>query len=204
MAKIMEVLIDGENFRHQIADILMSKKLINDKNDYFQFDLKNFFVGALGSQNINIRYYTTKIKQPRFKIPIKLQRIIAKIMVSKRKWLAQLANHNISVVKAGYLRVRESNMCVHCGKKTLVLQEKGVDVRVASDLLMLSKPKKSIALVSSDSDLTPAIQAANKKGVKLVYICYGKNLNRSVAALSDKIITYKDSDVIKFFKGSNG
>lgn len=198
----MKVLIDGENLRHQLAHILYQHKKIVDKNAYFRFNLTNFLQDALRIASIEISYYTTRIKQPEYKIPVSLQKRISSISEANRRWIADLSNQQITVVKAGYLSVRESGVCIHCGKKTLVLQEKGVDVRIATDLVIESQnlTKKDIILGSSDSDLVPAIQAAKRAGLKTTYLCYSGWLNRSVAAQASKTITFDDVLVLKHFE----
>lgn len=197
----MKVLIDGENLRHQLAYVLYAHKKIIHKNDYFNFDLLGFLKEILHSNDLEITYYTTRIRQPAVKIPIKLKKQITAISMSNRRWIADLTNQGITVEKAGYLRVRESNACVHCGKKTLVLQEKGVDVRVATDLVLSKDTDKQVVLVSSDSDLTPAMEAAKHSGIYIRYVCYSAWLNRSVASQAHRTITFDDEVVIKYFKG---
>jgi uncharacterized LabA/DUF88 family protein len=199
--RFMKVLIDGENFRHQVAAILLQHKKIANKNAYFRFDLNGFLEEVTGEKKNDANYYTTRIRQPHFKIPVKLQKNITTIGGSNRKWIADLTNQGLTIIKAGYLRIRESSACIHCGKKTLVLQEKGVDVRVATDLVLSGKQFKQIALVSSDSDLAPAIEATKKSGVYVYYVCYSAKLNRSIAALAHKTITFDDSQVLRHFKG---
>lgn len=200
-----EILIDGENLRHQIAHVLQSAQKLKDKNGYFKFDLRGFLAEALhkNKENAKVVYYTTRIKQPKQKVPAKLQKRIDIISDANRRWVADLTNQNIRVVKAGYLRVRESSVCVHCGKKTLGLQEKGVDVRVATDLVLAAhdKNQQSLVLGSSDSDIAPAIEAAGKLGLKTTYFCYGGWLNRSVAAQASKTITFDDALVLKYYRG---
>lgn len=198
----MKILIDGENLRHQLAHVLYENKKITDKNAYFQFSLVDFFQEALHVSSVDASYYTTRIKQPKQKIPVNLQKRIDSISESNRRWVADLTNQQISVVKAGYLRVRESNACIHCGKKTLVLQEKGVDVRVATDLIIAShdRAQKSLVLASSDSDLVPAVEAASRVGLKTTYLCYAGWLNRSVSAQAYKTITFDDALVLRHFK----
>ncbi len=200
----MKVLIDGENLRHQLAHVLDYNQKITDHNAYFRFDLTGFISEVLHTENVDITYYTTRIKQPDQKIPVKLQNKITAISASKRRWVADLTNQNVTVVKAGYLRVRTSNACIHCGKKTLVLQEKGVDVRLATDMVITSSQatEKIIAVGSSDSDLIPAIAAVRRAGLQILYFCYAGWLNRSVAAQTDKTITFDDETVLKYFKGS--
>ncbi len=197
----MKLLIDGENFRHQIAGVLAATGRIKDSNSYFRFDFAGFCAEVLGDKP-DITYYTTKIKRPRQKVPKRLDKQIDAILSANRRWIAQLTNQKIRVVKAGYLRVRESNACVHCGKTTLVLQEKGVDVRVSTDLLLASRSQGAgpVAVASSDSDIVPALEASRLLGAKITYVCYAGRLNRSVAAQADKTVTFDDQDIIKYFK----
>lgn len=197
----MKVLIDGENLRHQLSHVLFAHNKILHKNDYFSFDLANFLKAALNESELDVTYYTTRIRQPRNKIPVALQKQITGISNANRRWVADLANQAIKVKKAGYLRVRESTACIHCGKKTLVLQEKGVDVQVATDLVLSQRAIQEIVLVSSDSDLTPSLEAARLAGMKTRYLCYSAWLNRSVAAQAYKTITFDDALVLKHFKG---
>ncbi len=197
----MKVLIDGENLRHQLAEVLFLHKKIAYKNGYFGFDTMRFLKDVLDEQNIEVYYYSTRIRQPRHKIPLALKKQIMDISEANRRWVADLTNQGIVVEKAGYLRVRDSNACIHCGKKTLVLQEKGVDVRVATDLVLCKDSgAKQVVLASSDSDLTPALEATAKAGVRVRYLCYSAWLNRSIAAQSDKTITFDDAKVLKYFK----
>lgn len=195
----MKLLIDGENFRHQIANVLLANKKIKAKNDHFPFNFTGFCNELLKQQKIEIIYYSTRIKQPHYKIPTMLSAQITKISKANRKWIAQLTNSGVKVIKAGHLRVRESNTCIHCGKKTLVLQEKGVDVRVATDLVLAATNEKVISLASSDSDLAPSLAAAKRLGLEINYVCYAEQLNRSVAANAKKVITFDDSLVLKYF-----
>lgn len=200
----MKILIDGENLRHQIAHVLHTNQKISDWNDYFKFDLPGFLTEALRADTVDVTYYTTRIKQPEQKIPQQLQDKITDITTANRRWVADLTNQGVTVVKAGYLRVRESSACVHCGKRTLHLQEKGVDVRVATDLLTLglAGDDQSLVIASSDSDLLPAITAVRATGTDVTYICYAGWVNRSVSSQASKTITFDDELVLKYFKGS--
>ncbi len=198
----MKILIDGENLRHQLAYVLHQHNKITDKNAYFRFDFIDFLTEALHADSIEATYYTTRIKQPRQKVPVRLQKRITAISEANRRWIADLTNQSVMVVKAGHLRVRESNACVHCAKRTLVLQEKGVDVRIATDMVLESRAKaKILILASSDSDLVPAIEAAKRFGLNITYLCYAGWLNRSVASEAYKTITFDDDLVLKYFKG---
>lgn len=198
----MKLFIDGENFRHQIAHILASNGKIADAHQYFRFNWAGFLAEVSGSSANDSTYYTTRIKQPSGPIPVKLQRRIAAISAANRSHVADLTNQGVRVVKAGFLKVRESSLCVHCGKKTLVLQEKGVDVRVATDLLLAGmNGARDLLLVSSDSDLVPALNAVGQKGAQVTYLCYAGWLNRAVTASVHKTLTFDDNLVLKHYMG---
>lgn len=195
-----KVLIDGENLRHQIAHVLYVHKKIKDRNNYFKFDLRGFLEEFLNQKGLKIVYYTTSIKYPKQKIPAKLSKRISLISEANRRWIADLTNKNIVVIKAGHLRVRESSACVHCGKKTLVLQEKGVDVRIATDIVeaIRSTSQRNIILVSSDSDLLPAIEMINNKNLKINYLCYSGSINYAISSRVNKTTTFDDAQILKY------
>ena len=198
----MKILIDGENFRHQIAYVLEQQGKVADKHAYFPFDWAGFLAEVTASDTNDTTYYTTRIKQPQQPVPLKLQKRIADISASNRQQVADLTNQGVIVVKAGFLKVRESSSCVHCGKKTMILQEKGVDVRVATDLLLASVAgEQDVLVVSSDSDLVPALSAAGARGTRVIYLCYSGWLNRAVAASVHKTLTFDDALVLKYYRG---
>ncbi|MEO7364040.1 MAG: NYN domain-containing protein [Candidatus Saccharimonadales bacterium] len=199
----MNILVDGENFRHQIAHVLVERGKLNDSHSYFSFDWRGFLAEVTGETDNTISYYTTHIKLPQVALPDKLARRISEISLAKRKHVADLTNQSIVVIKAGLLKVRETAPCVHCTKRTLVLQEKGVDVRVAIDLLQSGQNGATdLLLASSDSDLIPALTALRDNDIKVVYLCYAAWLNRAVAANVHKTLTFDDTAVLKYYRGN--
>lgn len=199
----MQIFIDGENFRHQIAHVLHFHNRLSDQNRYFPFDWSGFLREALHTDQADITYYTTKIKQPENPMPPKMAGKIQDITEANRRQLADLTNQGIKVVKAGYLRVHESNACVHCGKRTLVLQEKGVDVRLAIDIVMAGQGgAQDLVLVSSDSDMAPALRALHLSNAPVAYLCYAGWLNRAVAEGANKTITFDDELALKYYRGN--
>jgi uncharacterized LabA/DUF88 family protein len=198
----MKILIDGENFRHQIAYVLEANGNIADKHSYFPFDWSGFLAEATGSTDNETTYYTTKIKQPHNPVSAEFERRIAEISAANRRQIADLTNQGIHTVKAGNLKLHKSYRCENCGHETLMLQEKGVDVRVAIDLLLASATgAQEIVLVSSDSDLIPALDAVKGKESNVVYLCYVGWLNRAVSASVYKTLTFDDNLVVKYYKG---
>ncbi len=65
--------------------------------------------------------------------------------------------------------------CPECGADMRGTEEKGVDVRIATDMIMLAWAQSyDIAvLVSSDSDLIPAAESLQTRGLKVVHGAIG-------------------------------
>ncbi len=131
-----------------------------------------------------------------------MARKIDSIQQSHRRWIAELTNQGVIIVKAGYLKVRESSACTHCGKKTQILQEKGVDVRLATDMVMAAVQDKTkhIVVLSSDADMIPALEVVRKAGTKVSYLCFAEELNRAIAAIVDETLTYTRQNIIDVYR----
>ncbi len=199
----MKVFIDGENLRHRLVSALYHERRIHDRDDMIKVDVRQLVTEALGEAPDEILYYTTKIRQPDFEIPHKLQHKITTIQESHRRWIADLTNQGIKVIKAGTLKVHESRTCYECGKRTILLHEKGVDVRVAIDIVQsaLARPAEHIVILSSDSDLLPAIEVARRSGAKVTYLCGEGEENETLALTMDDKRTYSHQQIIASFKG---
>lgn len=65
---------------------------------------------------------------------------------------------------------QEITHCPHCNERIVATVEKGVDTRIATDMIRLAwEDAYDIAvLASSDSDLVPAVEFLNLKGLKVV------------------------------------
>ncbi len=198
----MKILIDGENFRHQIANVLVGQGKMTSKHEYFPFDWTGFLAEACGSTTNDITYYTTRIKQPEHPVSAEFEQRIAEIATANRRQIAGLTNQGIRVVKAGNLKLHKSYKCSNCGQETLVIQEKGVDVRVAIDVVLAaSSGEQDIVLVSSDSDIIPALDAVKDKDSNITYLCYESWVNNAVAASVTNTVSYNEALVLKYFRG---
>lgn len=199
----MKVFIDGENLRHRLVSVLFQEHLIGDRDDMFQVDVRQLVNDALGEAPESISYFTTRIKQPTFEIPEALIRKITAIQESHRRWIAMLTNQGIRVVKAGNLKVKESNACYHCGRRTMVLQEKGVDVRLAAEMVMAAVHDnvKDIVVLSSDADMIPALEIARKAGANITYFCFDEEQNEALVSATDRTITYTREQIKAAFRG---
>lgn len=198
----MIVFIDGENFRQNLAQILTDEKYIKNKDDFFKYDVAGLMKNALGAKNLKIKYYASEIRTPNgYKPSRNTLRQLTKIREKMRKWVPVLKQQSIEYIKAGNLKIKEGKECYKCHTKTEVLQEKGVDVRLALDILEQSAKKncRQIAILSSDTDLCPAYHKAKSRRTKLIYICFDTKVNRAVSAVCDKTIEITNEDIKRYF-----
>ncbi|MEO6513091.1 MAG: NYN domain-containing protein [Candidatus Saccharimonadales bacterium] len=198
----MRVFIDGENLRHRIAQVLWEERLIDAHDQPFNFDVTKLLTTVLGQGPEEIAYYTSHVKLPDFEIPEKLIHKIASIQEQNRRWIAQLTNNGVNVIKAGNLKVQDSPRCLHCGKRSQILQEKGVDVRFATDIVLAGTRDKVMHMVvlSSDADMIPALEVVRAAGVKVTYLCFGEETNHAVAQNVDQTVSYSRQDIVNVFK----
>lgn len=196
------VLIDGENLFHQILHVLREQKLIEHRKELTHLDLRGLVEDILSDQpGIEIRYFTTKAKLVKqiTSLTLKSQGIID----HQRLWKRNLMRQNIDYIAAGNLKVRDGLACRKCGHKESVLQEKGVDVRIAVDLLIAAAGNKyeKIYLASSDTDLLPAIAAARRFGQRVIYIAQSTAVNIAITAHTRSLLTFSEYQIIAAFKG---
>lgn len=201
----MKVFIDGENMRHRLVSVLVGAHKIEDSEDYFKTDIRKLITDALnksGESPEEISYYTTRIRQPEFDIPEKLRSKITQIQESHRRWIAELTNQGVRVVKAGLLKVHENAPCYHCGRRTMILQEKGVDVRMATEMVMAAvhDEVKTIVVLSSDADMIPALEVVKRFDTRIIYMCFDEERNDALSIVADQTVTYSRQDIIDAFK----
>jgi uncharacterized LabA/DUF88 family protein len=86
------------------------------------------------------------------------------------------------------------------GKKILVFKEKGVDVKIAVDMVIRACDKQvmEIILASSDSDLQPAIKEVQERGVTCVYLGFENQPNKGLTYTADRTILIRNSELLKF------
>mgnify|MGYP000913585331 FL=1 len=197
------VFVDGENFRQRVVELLCNQGVIADKNAYFSLDVRGLIEDILGINRVEINYYASEIKTPKGYTPsARIQRQVDGIKENSRRWVAMLKSQDINYIKAGNLKVKEGKECNHCHKTQEILQEKGVDVRIALDMLELSYRTKNtnIVSISSDTDLCPSYHKIRKRKCKTTYICFSDSVNRAVAAATDETITITPQKVISYFQ----
>ncbi len=87
-------------------------------------------------------------------------------------------------------------------KKLLVFKEKGVDVKIAVDMVVAAcdKTATEIILASSDSDLQPAIQETRERGIKCAYLGFETQPNKGISYTTNRTILIRNSEIMEFEK----
>lgn len=152
------ILIDGSNFYFKLKDLSLHNLLSFNFSRFIHLIARSYKV-------VSVCYYVGRIRQDGSSKTNKL-------FDSQQKLLGNLKKHGISY-QFGYLL--KSGGAYH---------EKGVDVQIAVDMLVATYENVAdrIILVSSDTDLAPAIRKAREKGKIVEYI--GFSHKPSVAMVS--------------------
>jgi uncharacterized LabA/DUF88 family protein len=192
------LLIDGENFVHKLVFHLKHQHLIKSRKDLTRVDL----LPLLGDMKIDeINYYTTRIV-----MPSKKHKLFAKVE-RMRHWnsifIPYLANQGVNFIKAGFLRARDGKKCKKCGYKNSYMAEKGVDVRLALDIVEKAERGVKIYVLSSDTDLLPAIELARKKKAEIIYVAFQDEEMRLLTKYASKTVVITDAQVKKAYKVAN-
>lgn len=171
------VLIDGSNFYFKLKDLKLHN-LINF--DFFGF------VKHLVTEKDEITqtiYYVGAIKTDGTKHTQKL-------FNAQRKLLAHLRKNKIKY-SLGYLLKSDGKF-----------HEKGVDVNIAVDILVATYENlcDQIILVSSDTDLLPAIKKAKEKGKVVEYIGFAHQASLAMKANCSRSRLLTQEDLGPFIK----
>ncbi|PIS22335.1 hypothetical protein COT50_02630 [candidate division WWE3 bacterium CG08_land_8_20_14_0_20_41_10] len=169
------LFVDGENLLHKIKEV-------NSKIDLSTVDLNGLLSQVFSKHQVPRKiFYASKLRfHPDFKK--KSQELI--------KFQRKLRNN---LVAQGYEFTIAGNVRAQKLGSSTVFREKGVDVKIAVDMVSLACDKKlDVALLcSSDSDLQPAITEMKNRGVKVVYIGFENNPNKGLIYTTDETILLK-------------
>lgn len=152
------VLLDGSNFYFKLRDLKLHRLL--------DFHFSNFAQTLIGQRQLmKAGYYIGKVRTD--------GTITGQMMhADQQRLFAHLKKHGF-FYSLGYLLKADGKY-----------QEKGVDVQIAVDLLVAAYENRCVRvyLVSSDTDLIPAIQKAQEKGKAVVYVGFSHQISRALVA----------------------
>jgi uncharacterized LabA/DUF88 family protein len=168
------ILIDGSNFYFKLKDLKLHNLL--------SFDFSKFskYIARL-NKIVSVCYYVGRIRQDG-------STKTEKLFNSQQKLLGKLKEHKISY-QFGYLL-----------KSRGVYHEKGVDVQIAVDMLVTAYANIAdrIILVSSDTDLAPAIKKAREKGKIVEYIGFSHKASVAMVSFCSESTLLKREDLLPF------
>jgi len=183
------LFIDGRNFLDKIRsavsqkDIALSiynfKGLIDKVLSEIQTDERIFYFGKLIEHPDTIE---------------KSKELIEKLRLLK----ASLEKQKFRVILAGRVR-GHIEKCVK-GHETLTFKEKGVDVKLAVDMITLAcdNKLKTAIIGSSDSDLQPAIKELKDRKIERIYLGFEDNPNKGLTYTTNRTILIRNSEVLEF------
>lgn len=181
------LLIDGENFIHKVKEILEAANVPSEV-DAIDIDLENLFKNPLKGLSISQKiFYGAKLHFHQ-DTPIKSKKLIK----AQRKLINNLKKYGYEFIMAGNVRGQR------VGNK-VIFREKGVDVRIAVDMVSFAcdKKVKTIILCSSDSDLQPAISEIKKRGIEVIYLGFENKPNKGITFTTDRTILLRNSEVME-------
>ncbi len=187
------LLIDGENIKGKLKEVY--KEFGKEKFVWHEYDFKSLFEKVLEGTKINKKiFYFAKIKEHE-----KSREKSKQLIEDQRLLKTHLEKQGFEVILRG--RVRGQFESVN-GKEVLVFREKGVDVKIAVDMVSLSCDKKikEIILCSSDSDLQPAIEEVKRRNVSCIYLGFEVNPNKGLSYTTKRTILIRNSEVMEFEK----
>ncbi len=164
------VLIDGSNFYFKLRDLQLSKLITFDFSRFAQF--------LIGDRTlVQATYYVGRLETDGTEKA-------ARMHANQQRLFAHLKKHQFTY-SLGYLL-----------KSNGVFHEKGVDVNIAVDMVVAAYENscERIYLVSSDTDLLPAIKKAQEKEKIVEYVGFSHNLSKAlVGRCKEKLILNRDA-----------
>lgn len=174
MKKIL-VQFDGSNFYNKVKRILPQIHLT-------PFNYAGLAEGIAGSKPDQVVYYVGEIKKyPNNK---KSESLYA----NQQSLFLNLRKQNVDI-KLGYLLMSSG-----------VFHEKGVDVQIAVDIVRgaIKNEYDICYLISSDTDLLPAIQTARDEGKEVVYVGFENFISRALMKNCSRYLILKKDRILQF------
>ena len=181
------MIIDGENFKKKIESVF--REANQKKPFWYEYDFQGLLTKVLQGLKIDYRvFYFARIKEH------KETKDKSKVLIEEQRLLkTHLEKQGFEVIMAGRVSGQKED-------GILIFKEKGVDVRIAVDMVSWScdKKVKTIILGSSDSDLQPAIKEVRRRGTECIYLGFESGPNKGMTYTTNKTILIRGSEVLEF------
>ena len=176
MKKVL-VQFDGSNFYNKVKKISPQTHLTN-------FDYAGLAQSLVKGSDPHIIYYVGEIRQ------YEGNRKSETLYANQQKLFTNLRNQNIEI-KLGYLLMSDGKF-----------HEKGVDVQIAVDIVRgaIKNEYNKCYLMSSDTDLLPAIKTAKEEKRKIIYVGFENSISRALQKNCSSYLILKKDQILKFTK----
>lgn len=185
------LFIDGENFLKKLEEVFKDNKI--NVSDWRKFDFNGLFNKVLEGTKIDRRiFYFAKL------VAHQDTEKKSKELIEKRRLLKthlESDKQKFEFIIAGRVRGQYE------GRRILVFKEKGVDVRIAVDMVSFAcdKKLKTAILASSDSDLQPAIKELRNRKIEVIYLGFENSPNKGITFTTNKTILIRNSEILNFY-----
>jgi uncharacterized LabA/DUF88 family protein len=177
------VFIDGNNFYYKLKDVISGK---TEVIKLLEFNYTEFARNLIKKDSlIEIRYYVGVIRRQQGADREKAEKLYG----NQQKLIAKLQQQNIPVILG--------NLIQHPDKS---FHEKGVDVRIAVEMIRLAREDKyNVAyLLSSDTDLVPAVEEVRSFNKQVCYVGFSKGQSFGLTKASNNTILLREEDIMPY------
>src|SRR3990167_3147067 len=185
------LFIDGENFRHKVEDVVKEEGIDKNTIDFPSIDIQHLVKSVLNDFSIKTKqFYAARLKE--YKETLKKSK---ELIAIQRRLKTNLEKQGFDFIIAGNVRAQ----VIDGRNPRTIFREKGVDVRIAVDLVSLACDRKmdTAIICSSDSDLQPAIAELKKRKIKVVYLGFQMNPNKGLTYTADETILLRNNEILQ-------
>lgn len=172
------IQFDGSNFYNRVKNLTKEVHLTN-------FNYSGLAKEITRTQDLEITYYVGEVRK-------RLNDLKSEVLYANQQSLfSHLRSQGIKI-KMGYLLLHPDGH----------FHEKGVDVQIAVDMVKssLNDEYDSFYLISSDTDLLPAIEVVREKGKKVVYVGFENFKSQALSRNCSQTLTLSKEQLLKFSK----
>ena len=185
MRKRAFVFIDGSNFYFKLKEL---SSRLDGKFSLLDFQFRKFAEWlVVPNELVEIHYYVGAIRRELDNEKSE------KMYADQQKLIGKLQQQNIFIT-LGQL-IRHPDKTYH---------EKGVDVRLAVEMIRFAREDKydQAYLVSSDTDLVPAIEEVHSFGKTIQYVGIPKGQSFGLSKVADDVRLLRPEEIGQFFPQS--
>ncbi len=186
------LFIDWENLKKKL-EVVFKKEGVKKPN-WNEYNFLELFNHVLEGIKIDRKiFYAAKLS-----IHLLTKEKSKELIEEQRLFKTYVEKQNFEFIFGG--RVRGNIITNQKGKESVLFKEKGVDVKMAVDMVNMAcdGELKTAILASSDSDIQPAIKSLRKRSIECIYLGFEIEPNKGLIYTTSRTILIRNSEVLKF------